>query len=94
MTLKYDKFKFIGLLLLKKPQKVSIERDRFFPLKFWTKNRLFLRPQMSLKSKTNTNQERIGCLFYHEIKSTVPLNTLSDKLDWREYNHEIIDLQR
>ena len=40
---------------------VSIERDRPFPLKFWTKNRLFLRPQLSLESKTITNQQRIGC---------------------------------
>ena len=31
------------------------------------KNRLFLRPQLSLKSKTNTNQQRIGCLVYPEI---------------------------
>jgi len=32
-----------------------------------TKNRLFLRPQLSLKSKTITNQERIGCLVDPEI---------------------------
>ena len=48
-------------------EKNSIERDRPFALEFWTKNRLFLRPQFSLKSKTITNQERIGCLVYPEI---------------------------
>ena len=58
----------IGLLLLKKKhQIVSIERDRPFLLKFCTKNGLFLRPQLFLKSKTITNQERIGCLVYAEI---------------------------
>ena len=51
----------------KKHQLVSVERDRRFPLEFRTKNRLFLRPQLSLKSKTITNQQRIGCLVYPEI---------------------------
>ena len=44
----------------KKHQLVSIERDRPFALEFWTKNRLFLQPQLTLKSKTITNQQRIG----------------------------------
>ena len=43
-----------------------------FALEFWTKNRPFLRPQLSLKSKTNTNQQQISCLVY-PIKWTVPL---------------------
>jgi len=62
----------IGLLLLKKKHKiVSIERDRPFPLKFWTKNRSFLRPQLSLKIKTITNQEQIGSLVYPEITQII-----------------------
>ena len=60
----------LGCCYWKKNQIVSLERDRPFPLKFWTKNRLFLRPQLSLKSKTITNQERIGCLVYPEITQT------------------------
>ena len=52
---------------LKKHQIGSIERDRPFPLKFWKKNRVFLRPQLSLKIKTITNQQRIGFLVYPEI---------------------------
>ena len=57
MTLKYDKFRFYWAVVSeKKHQIVCIEKDRPFALKFWTKNRLFLRPQMSLKSKTNTNE--------------------------------------
>ena len=68
MTLKYDKFKiYWAAVTEKKRQIVFIERDRFFPLQFWTKNRLFLRPQLSLKSKTIPNQERMGCLVYPEI---------------------------
>ena len=51
----------------KKHQLGSIEMDRPFALEFRTKNRLFLRPQLSLKSKTITNQEQIGCLVYPEI---------------------------
>ena len=43
-------------------QIVSLEREYPFALKFWTKNRLFLRLQLSFKSKTFTNQQRIGCL--------------------------------
>ena len=78
MTLKYNKFKcYWAVVTEKKHQIVSIERDRPFPLKFWTKNRVFLRPQLSLKSKNITNQERIGCLVYPEItqnKWTVPLS--------------------
>ena len=42
-------------------------RYHTFALKLWTKNLLFLRPQLSLKSKTNTNQQQIGCLVYSEI---------------------------
>ena len=34
---------------------------------FRTKNWLFLRPQLSLESKTITNQERIGSSVYPEI---------------------------
>ena len=68
MPLKYDKFKcYWAAVTEKKRQIVSTERDHFFALKFWTKNRLFLRPQLSLKSKTITSQERIGCLVYPEI---------------------------
>ena len=48
-------------------QIVSIERDRPFPLKLCKKNRLFLRLQLSLESKTFTNQPRISCLVYPEI---------------------------
>ena len=36
-------------------------------VKFGTKNRLFLRPQLSLKSKTITNHQQLGCLVYPEI---------------------------
>ena len=57
----------LGCCYWKKHQIVSIERDRPSPLKFWTKNRLFLRSQLSLKSKTITNQQRIGCLVYPEM---------------------------
>ena len=57
----------LGWCYWKKHQIVSIERDRPFQLKFWTKNQLFLRPQVSLKSKSITNQEVIGCLVYPEI---------------------------
>ena len=68
MTLKYDKFKiYWAAVIEKKRQIVSIERDRPFALKFWTKNRLFLRPQLSLKTKTITNQQRIGSSVYPEI---------------------------
>ena len=66
----YSKFILIHNML-KKNQLVSIERDRPFALEFWTKNRLFLRPQLSLKSKTITNQERIGCLVYPEITQII-----------------------
>ena len=57
----------LGCCYWNKHQLVSIERDRPFALEFWTRNRFFLRPQLSLKSKTITNQERIGCLVYPEI---------------------------
>ena len=43
------------------------KKVRSFALEFYTKNRLFLRPELSLKSKTYTNLQRIGCLVYHEI---------------------------
>jgi len=46
---------------------VCIERYHTFPLEFLTKNRLFLWSQLSLESKTNSNQQQIGCLVYHEI---------------------------
>ena len=58
----------------------SKERDRSFQPKFLTKNRLFLRPQLSLKSKTITNQERIGCLVYPEITQ---INERSLYVGWR-----------
>ena len=61
----------------KKHQRVSIERDRPFPFKFWAKNRLFLRPQLSLKSKTISNQERIRLFslpWNYPNKWTVPLS--------------------
>ena len=46
-----------------------------FALEFWTKNLLFLRPQLFLKSKTNTNQQRLFSLpWNHPNKWTVPLN--------------------
>ena len=57
----------LGCCYWKKHQIVSLERDRFFQLKFWTKNWFFLRPQLSLKSKTITNKQRIGCLVHPEI---------------------------
>ena len=52
----------------KKHQLVSIERDRPFPfVQILNENRVILRPQLYLKSKTINNQERIGCLVYREI---------------------------
>ena len=52
----------------------KLRRYHTFALEFWTKNRLFLRPQLSLKSKTNTNQQRIGYLpWKYPSKWTVPL---------------------
>ena len=51
----------------KVPLMINNVRNHPFAHEFWTKNRLFLRPQLSLKSKTITNQERIGCLVYPEI---------------------------
>ena len=63
MTLKYNKFKcYWAAVTEKKHQIVSIERDRSFAL-----NRLFLRPQLSLKTKTITNQQRISSSVYPEI---------------------------
>ena len=48
-------------------QTVSIDRDRPFLLKFWTRKSVFSPATLSLKIKTITNQQRIGCLVYPEI---------------------------
>ena len=77
----------------KKHQLVSVERDRRFPLEFRTKNRLFLRPQLSLKSKTITNQQRIGCLVYPEITQISErslLHRLSNKITKVLAHHTVV----
>ena len=91
MTLKYNKFKcyWAAVTEKKKHKKVSIERDCPFAVKFWTKNRLFLRPQLSLKSKTTTNQERRGCLVYPEITPIIERSLY--KLIEIVRNHDLLD---
>ena len=56
--------------ILTKTSNMTI-RYHTFSLEFLTKNGLFLRPQLSLKSKTITNQQRMGCLFYPEITQKI-----------------------
>ena len=48
-------------------QTVSIERDHLFPLKFGTRKSAFSPAKLSLKIKTISNQQRMGCLVYPEI---------------------------
>jgi len=56
---------FIGLLLQKKTSN-SVYRALSAQI-LYEKSAFFLRPQLSLKSKTITNQQRICCLVYPEI---------------------------
>ena len=55
MALKYDKLKFFWTVVAENVYYSVLEKGPF-ALEFWTKNRLFLWPQLSLKRiKTNTN---------------------------------------
>ena len=76
MTLIYDESKFYwAAVAYKRLIYYFWQRYHTFALEFWTKNRLFLRPQLYLKSKTNTNHQRIGCLvlpWNYPNKWTVP----------------------
>ena len=57
----------IGLLLLKKTSN-SVDREGpVLSAQILNEKSAFLRPQLSLKSKTITNQERIGSSGYPEI---------------------------
>ena len=55
----------------KKHQKVFMSRYHTFGMEFLMTDQLFLRTQLSLKSKTNTNVWIIGYLVYPQITQIV-----------------------
>ena len=58
---------FIGLLLLKKCLNSVYAKTSYLPAGILNDKSAFLRSQLSLKSKTNSNKQLIGKLVNHEI---------------------------